>query len=327
MKRFPAGIMCTCVIPWDDQGHFLAPLFVDQVRSLLQLTPHLYIFGTAGEGHAVSDRQFQEITRVFHATMRSGGAEAMVGIISLSLPTILERIDFCHRLGIRRFQISLPSWGALTDMEVATFFRSVCGGFPDCQFLHYNLLRTKRLVTAEQYAQLAAAHPNLVATKNSTDSMSRIQGLLELSPQLQHFLSEVGYVYATQRGECGLLASIATNQSACRAFFEAGQRRDLTTLHTLHDEIQTLIAALIRAAGPDCHIDSAFDKMLWKLQDERFPLRLLPPYQGPTDDGFRQFVEAVRTQLPRWWPEGRPIASDTIPNDSSPIAVSKDRSS
>lgn len=307
MKRFPSGIMCTCVVPWDEQGRFQAPLFVDQVRSMLQLTPYLYIFGTAGEGHAVSERQFQEITRVFHETMHQGGAEAMVGIISLSLSTILERIDFCRKLGVRRFQISLPSWGALTDAEVSQFFRSVCGGFPDCQFLHYNLMRTKRLITPEQYAELAHLHLNLVATKNSTDSMSRIQGLLDLSPQLQHFVSEVGYVYATQRGECGLLSSVATNHAACRAFFEAGKKRDLPALLTLHDEIQGLIAALIRAVGPDCHIDSAFDKMLWKLQDERFPLRLLPPYQGPTDDRFEQFAAAVRTQFPRWIPERKSV--------------------
>ena len=303
MKRFPAGIMCTCVVPWDERGEFIESLFVDQVRRMLKLTPYLYIFGTAGEGYAVSDRQFEQITRVFHETMRAGGAEAMVGVISLSLPTMIERIEFCRTLGVRRFQISLPSWGELTDAEVGVFFREVCGRFRDCQFLHYNLMRTKRLITPEQYAALAAEHPNLVATKNSTDSMLRLEGLLRLSPDVQHFVSENGYVYASQIGECGLLASVATNHAACRAFFEAGQRRDLPKLLELHSEISQLIDALTRAAGPNCHIDPAFDKMLWKLQDERFPLRLLPPYQGSTDEGFRQFAEAVRTQTPRWMPE------------------------
>lgn len=227
----------------------------------------------------------------------------MVGIISLSLPTILQRIDFCRKLGVRQFQISLPSWGALTDAEVGTFFREVCGRFGDCQFLHYNLLRTKRLITPEQYAELAAAHPNLVATKNSTDSIDRISGLLQHAPQLTHFLTETGYLIGSQLGPCGLLASIATNQAACRSYFEAGQKRDLPKLFELHGEISRLISALIAAAGPDCHIDSAFDKMLWKLSDERFPLRLLPPYQGAGDAGFHQFAEAVKTQTPRWLPK------------------------
>jgi dihydrodipicolinate synthase/N-acetylneuraminate lyase len=234
--------------------------------------------------------------------MQASGAEAMVGVISQSLSTMLERIDFCRNLGVRKFQISLPSWGALTDAEVATFFREVCGRFPDCQFLHYNLMRTKRLITPQQYAQLAAAHPNLAATKNSTDSIDRIQSLMEHAPQLTHFLTETGYLIGSQLGECGLLASIATNHAACQAYFEAGQKKDLPKLLEWHGEITRLISALISAAGPDCHIDSAFDKMLWKLTDERFPLRLLPPYQGASDEGFRQFADAVRTQTPRWLP-------------------------
>lgn len=303
MKRYPACILCTCVVPWDEQYRFIENLFIDQVQRLLKLTPHLYIFGTAGEGHAVTDRQFDQITRVFHATMRAEGAEPMVGVISLSLPAIVERIERARGIGVRQFQISLPSWGALTDDEMRTFFRATCGRFPDCQFLHYNLMRTKRLVTPEQYAELAAEHPNLVAAKNSTDAMERLTGLMQLAPELQQFPNETGFIYASQLGECGLLASLATNRSACRAYFEAGRRRDLPALLALHAEITAIVQELVAAAGPAVHIDSAFDKMLWKLQDERFPLRLLPPYQGATQAAFQRFAEFVRTKYPRWAPE------------------------
>ena len=301
-KRFPACIMATCVVPWDERGDLIEPLFVDQVRASLRLTPHLYVFGTAGEGHAVSDRQFERVAGVFHETMRAGGAEAIVGVISLSLATIIERIAWCRELGVRRFQISLPSWGELSDAEAGVFFREVCGRFRDCEFMHYNLMRAKRLITPEQYGVLAAEHPNLVATKNSTDSITRLRGLLECAPQLQHFFNEDGYTYASPLGECSLLASITTNHAMCRAFFEAGQHGDVPRLHELNGQMAQLIAALIRAAGPGCRIDAAFDKMLWKLQDERFPLRLLPPYEGASDTAFRQFADAVRAQTPGWLP-------------------------
>jgi dihydrodipicolinate synthase/N-acetylneuraminate lyase len=302
MKRYPACILCTCVVPWDERGEFIEPLFVDQVRKMLTLTGHLYVFGTAGEGHAVNNRQFERIARVFHDVMRGAGAEPMVGVISLSLPTIIERIELCRHIGVRQFQISLPSWGALSDDEVRVFFRETCGRFRDCQFLHYNLLRTKRLVTPEQYAELAGEHVNLVATKNCTDSIERLRGLMERAPQLQHFPGEAGYVYASQLGPCGLLSSLATNASACREFFEAGRRRDLPTLLAMHTEIASIFEELIAAVGPRAHIDSAFDKLLWKVQDERFPLRLLPPYTGATDAAFQRFAEFLRTQTPRWAP-------------------------
>ena len=89
----------------------------------------------------------------------------MVGIISLSLPTILERIAFAAACGMRTFQFSLPNWGPLNDHEMRRFFAEICGAFPDLAFLHYNLMRTGRLVRPQEYAELAEAHPNLVATK------------------------------------------------------------------------------------------------------------------------------------------------------------------
>lgn len=311
MKRFPPSILCTCVVPWDEQGEFIKELFVDEVRRMLQVTPHLYIFGTAGEGHAVNDRQFERITHVFHDTMRAAGGEPMVGVISLSLATVRQRIEFARELGVRLFQISLPSWGALTDDEVRDFFRIVCGGYRDCQFLHYNLLRAKRLISPELYAELAAEHPNFVGTKNTTDSIDRLRGLLTLSPELTHFPGEIGYVYASQLGECGLLASLTTSAAAIQEFFAAGRRGDLPLLHQRYTEISAIFKKLLAAVGPE-HIDSAYDKVLWKLQDERFPLRLLPPYQGASEEAFLRFAEFVRTRYPRWAPGGQESKSNRL---------------
>src|SRR5438105_3145032 len=110
MKRFPACILATCVVPWSDDDTFLEDLFRRQVSTLLAHgTKHLYIGGTAGEGYAVSERQFDQIVAVFHDAMQQDGAEAMVGVISLSLPTIIDRIERAAAIGVRLFQISLPS--------------------------------------------------------------------------------------------------------------------------------------------------------------------------------------------------------------------------
>lgn len=46
----------------------------------------------------------------------------MVGVIGLSTANIVERIRFAYNVGFRVFQISLPTWGALNDTEVLTFF-------------------------------------------------------------------------------------------------------------------------------------------------------------------------------------------------------------
>ena len=141
-------------------------------------------------------------------------------------------------MGARRFQISLPSWGALRDAELDVFFQETCGRFPDCEFLHYNLQRAQRLITPAEYGRLAERHPNLVATKNSTTDESRIQGLLAEAPQLQHFNTEPGFAYASTLGECGLLISLASmNLKLGQAYFRAGRDRDFAMLEAMREEL------------------------------------------------------------------------------------------
>lgn len=298
--------MATAVVPWTDDFTFDEQLFRRQVATLLgNGYTHLYVFGTAGEGYAVDDSQFQDIATAFVDAMRTGGAEPMVGVISLSLPTILRRIAFAHdTLGVRQFQISLPSWGALETPEVRTFFDTVLGRFEDCQFLHYNLLRTKRLVTASEYAAIAADHPNLVATKNSTDSMLRIRELIDGAPMLQHFLNEHGFVYGSLIGECGLLISVASmNLQMGQRYFEAGRQRDMETLTRLERELSEITRAFTECVGGGVtHIDGAYDKVLWQLHDPDFPVRLLPPYNGADPAAADTFLKFVKHRFPQWAP-------------------------
>ena len=299
--RFPAGIMCTCCLPWDESGRLAEATFRRSIRRAVAQTPLVYVFGTAGEGYAATDAQFDRVTEVFAEEMRAAGVQPMIGVIHLSLGVILERIARCRERGIRLFQISLPSWGALSEGELFGFFDRVCGAFSDCQFMHYNLPRTKRLVTGAEYGRLAEAHANLVATKNCGDSMSHIQSLLEQAPQLQHFLSETGYAYGSLHGECSLLASFTTNWPKLRALFEAGRRRDVATLAAIQREVNLLIKTLF-ADVPGDRMDGAYDKLFEKMYDPDFPLRLLPPYGGSSDAEFTAFRERMREVLPEWVP-------------------------
>ena len=59
----------------------------------------------------------------------------MLGIISLSLPAIIDRIARGREMGCRQSQLSLPAWGPLHARELGTFFAETCGRFPDCDFI------------------------------------------------------------------------------------------------------------------------------------------------------------------------------------------------
>ena len=299
MKRLPgppsndAKILATAVVPWTDRFEFDETSFRRQVKTIANdLTRDIYIFGTAGEGYGVSERQFDQVAKAFWESACEYDVSPMVGVISLSLPNIIDRISRCHALGFRAFQLSLPSWGALNDQEVDRFFAQTCGRFPDSQFHHYNLLRTKRLLTSVEYKRLAEAHANFVAVKASTADPAVLADLLTVSPRLRFYFTEMGYAIARRTHEMGLLISLASVHPARAKQFVAGddaqRTADVADLHQV-------AAALKEISANRFHIDGAYDKMLFRLSDPSFPLRLLPPYSHATEEDFARFKAAIPT--------------------------------
>jgi dihydrodipicolinate synthase/N-acetylneuraminate lyase len=306
-KRYRSGVLATCCVPWNERFEFEDATFRRSVRHLLAHgIRDLYIFGTAGEGYAVTETQFDEITRVFLEETRGDDVQGMIGLISTSLSTVIERIERAREMGARRFQLSLPGWGVLRDAEMETFFRETCGRFRDCEFLHYNLIRTGRIITGAEYGRLAADHPNLVATKNSTTDDARLASLMRDAPQLQHFITERGFgMAAAKRLPCGLLISIASiNLQLGLKYFGAGCQGDLPTLTSLAGELDGIMEELKEAVGDSAHMDGAYDKMFCRVHDRSFPLRLLPPYASVSDVTFEKFVDRLRERHPCWLAAG-----------------------
>lgn len=302
--RYPRTVLATCCLPWREDGKLDEALFRRTVRNLVATGfSDLYVFGTAGEGHAVSEADFRQVVEAFAEEMRIAGGRPMVGIINLSLPTILERIAFAAAHGVRTFQFSLPSWGTLNDRELRRFFAEICGAFPDLAFLHYNLMRSSRLLRPQDYAELAEAHPNLVATKYGAGDPETVAGLLHYAPELRHFLTELGFYLGAPLGECGLLASIAaSNPTSAWEYFQAGADHDAARFAELYRDLAGMMGAIRRAAGGIGLTDGAYDKIIAKVGEPDFPLRLLPPYQAATEDGYRAYVADLAGRFPRWLP-------------------------
>jgi len=128
-----------------------------------------------------------------------------------------------------------------------------------------------------------------------------VYGLLHEAPQLQHFLTETGYLYGSLFGECGILASLVTGWSRLRDIFDAGKQRDVTRYPTLIQECE-LFTKLLFECVADTHIDGAYDKIFARVLVPEFPLRLLPPYEGTPEVEFQEFVAKLQERLPAWLP-------------------------
>jgi hypothetical protein len=47
-------------------------------------------------------------------------------------------------------------------------------------------------------------------------------------------------------------------------------------------------------------MDGAYDKLLYKLTNPAFPLRMLAPYDSSTDEQYRQYRDFLRERYPAW---------------------------
>jgi dihydrodipicolinate synthase/N-acetylneuraminate lyase len=304
MIRFKRTILATCCVPWDARSRFDESLFRETVGDLLAHGLNdLYVFGTAGEGHAVGDDDYRRVVDAFLDELSVAGQEPMVGVISLSLRTVIERIEYAAERGCRLFQISLPFWGAVNDREIDAFFEETCGRFPDLRFLHYNLLRAGRLIKPAEYAALSEMHPNLVATKYGGGDPEIVTGLLERASALRHFLTEPGFYHGSAVGECALLASISiANPARARRYFEAGTAGDRALISSLYAELARMLVKLREVVGEGPHLDGAFDKIVSRLRDDRFPLRLIGPWQASDEMAFSRYRDFLRSDFPQWLP-------------------------
>jgi dihydrodipicolinate synthase/N-acetylneuraminate lyase len=297
-RRMPPTILATCVLPWDDHLRFLESQFREHVRLLAaHVTEHIYVFGTAGEGYAVTDTQFRNIASVFWDEAQACEVTPMLGVISTSLGTIIDRIEFGLQAGYRQFQVSFPSWGAVSDVELDTFFREVCGRFGDGQFLHYNIPRGRRVLTGAEYRRIGASYANLAAVKFSSSDAAVVRELVTGCGELQCFLTEPAYVLARQYVECGLLVSLSGARLDLPQEFACATASELRRLGELAYQIDDLLERCFRDTCPGAHMDGAYEKVLARAHGARLPLRLLPPFQGATEEGCRQFL-AELAELP-----------------------------
>jgi dihydrodipicolinate synthase/N-acetylneuraminate lyase len=293
--RYHQAVLVSCQMPWDERENLVEKTFREEIRVTLRRGFHdLYIFGTAGEGYAVDTARFRQAVRIFAEETLKPGVFPQVGVIGLSTANVNERVALAYDAGFRFFQISLPCWQAVNDRELMIFFRDVCGAFPDAQFLHYNLARTKRVLEASDYRRLADEIPNLVATKNTGTNHMTTAALMQQVPEIQHFFSETQFPVGCQFGECSLLSSFGHLFPArTQEFFQYGRNRQLEALQQLLKRYLIIIEDLLAPTRGRNWIDGAYDKMWVRLSGIDFPLRLLSPYESLPDD----IVDAVRNVL------------------------------
>jgi dihydrodipicolinate synthase/N-acetylneuraminate lyase len=302
MARYPSTVMVSIVCPWDEDERLDEAIFRRATRhALASGFTHLYVFGTAGEGYAVDSARFREVAEVLRDETAGTEAQPMVGVIGLSTANVLERLGVAYGLGFRSFQISLPSWSPLADEEVVAYFEAICGAFPDAGFMHYNTVKSGRLVGGTLYREIVERVPNLVATKTMTSDLGIVAGVVRDAPELMHFLTEQSIAYGGLFGEVALLgtfAALAPEQSW--ALLDAVRNDRHAEAAEIGSWFERLNHTIFDPLMVDRRVDGAYDKTIEKLSKDMagFPLRMLSPYRTVSELEFEEAWARLRDTFP-----------------------------
>jgi dihydrodipicolinate synthase/N-acetylneuraminate lyase len=294
------GYLVSVPLPWDDNGQLLVDQFRAATRKLLKEgCDGIYLFGTSGEGYAVSDSEFKVIIDLFEVETQGFDGFVQVGCFGLISEQVKVRCDMASDRGIAAVQITLPFWKELNDGELTRYFQDVCGSFPDMSFLLYNNPRNKRRLSGAELARIIPEVPNLHGTKTGSGSWMDFYELLTATPTLRHFVTEGAFPFCHPLGAAGLIPS--SNYARPRlshTYHEAVLAGDLERSQELHQNIIRFFYETALPLGRKGYIDGAIDKAYARIGGMDMPLYMKSPYMALTEADFGWLEDLVKRDFP-----------------------------
>jgi dihydrodipicolinate synthase/N-acetylneuraminate lyase len=294
------GYLVSAPLPWDEHGRLMPEPFRAAVRKLLQeQCDGIYLFGTSGEGYAVSDDEFKVIVDLFEVETQGFQGFLQVGCFGISSDQVKVRCEMAADRGIAAVQVTLPFWKELSDGELSRYFEDVCGSFPELSFLLYNNPRNKRRLNGRELAGIAAGVPNLDGTKTGSGSEMDFHELLTEASMLRHFVTESAFPFCHPLGAAGLIpSSNYTRPRFSRSYYEAVTSGDLPRGQELH---RNIIRFFYETAVPlvrKGYIDGAIDKAYAKIGGMDIPLNMKSPYLPLSEEDYAWLEELVTREFP-----------------------------
>ncbi len=306
--RFPRVTLAAVCIPWDERNNVVEDVFREQIRLHLRAgVKDLYVFGTAGEGYAVTEspvRRDRPPVRRRDVARRRGAAD--------------DRAHQPLHENDRRTDRALPRRSAcgpsssrcragvpLNDNELSTFFKRGCRAIPG-----------RPVPALQPAARRPRSRPGRVRPScRRVPELRRCEERHEQhrdAPRPAHAGAGDPPVLHRARLPAGLprrrarLPDVADDDEpvAGRAVLRSRRRTATGTRSSASRPSRSSCsncswtAVAPRSAahafpGAKAHMDGAFEKVLAKVLDPGMPLRLLPPYQSATDAAYAEFVRRM----------------------------------
>lgn len=204
------GVWVAMPTPWTDAFGIDAGVVDDLVVRYAAAGLHgAYTTGTDGEMHVLDLPEFTALAEAFGRSTAGAGLPAQMGCTWSHTEGVIERARIAREHGISRIQVALPSWVPLGDGEILRFFAALQDALPDVEIIHYNIARTGRFLTGEDYRAILEVAPNLAGSKHTGGDVGSLIEIVGATPGLDHFVVDGQIVPGALFGAKGFYSFLA----------------------------------------------------------------------------------------------------------------------
>ncbi len=206
------------------------------IRSFAEAGVDTLIMGTTGEGNSVP---MGEGIDMVHTAVEAaeGKVRIYAGVTGLCLKEQISQIEGFARAGADVAVAVLPSYYALTEEQMVSYYTALADASP-LPVMLYNILATTHLSIPVEAVRKLAAHPNIVGLKDSERDLDRMAACIEIARSREDFTYFCGWAaqsaHSLELGADGIVPSTGNFvPKHFRALYDAAVSGDMEEANRL----------------------------------------------------------------------------------------------
>jgi dihydrodipicolinate synthase/N-acetylneuraminate lyase len=187
----------------------------------------------------------------------------------------------------------------LNDDEIVRFYGAIGDALPELLLIHYNIMRSGRMMNGHDFQRAHATAPGLAGSKHTGGNISLVSEIIEATPGMAHFMVDADIVAGALFGSPGYYSFIAsTSPSFARSMMAACDRRDWVGAAAHAKYCQRFFRRWLPMC-PDINSSSALAKIATAAGIfPEMPLAIKEPYTSGRERHVRELREMIERDFP-----------------------------
>lgn len=294
------GVWVAMPTPWQADGSVDAGIVRELVTRYAAAGLHgAYTTGTDGELHVMEVDELEQLVPPFADAAATAGLPVQVGCGWAHTNGVIERGKIAREYGVGIIQVTLPAWIPLNDDEIIRFYEAIGKALPEPRLIHYNIMRSGRMMNGRDFRRAHAVAPNLAGSKHTGGNISMLAEIIDATPELAHFVVDSDIVSGALFGSPGYYSFIANISPAfALAMMDACDRGDWPTAANYAKYCLRFFRRWLPMCA-DINSSAALGKIAAAAGVfPEMPLFIKEPYTSGTERHVRELRELIQQEFP-----------------------------